>query len=393
MKLERWRRLVSVGGRAGATLVALGGLVFVIAWLAGVFGEKVEPGRVERDQRLVANREFDDVHEIQKETIEESIGTLKAASRSVLSAKVLATITEIRVTAGDQVEAGDLLIALDDAEFARRLDQARQGVASAEATREQAERAFERAERLRERDAISSAEFDRFDRDVRVARAEESRARQALAEAEVMLSYTSIRAPKPGRVVDRLAEAGDTARPGEPLLVLYDAASLRLEAPVSEQRAVELRVGQKLTAIIDAVGREFETTVDEIVPQADAPSRSFLVKASLPQDEDLYEGMFGRLLIPAGVRRHLCLNTDAIVRIGQLEFVDVVTETGELERRLIKTGALGMPGRTEVLSGVNAGERVALLPENEGRLPDVEAQDASVREQQGESIRKEGVNP
>lgn len=392
MKSERWRRLVSVGGRAAVTVAALAGLVLVIAWLAGVFGEKVEPGRVARDEPVASGREIDEVHEIQKETIEESIGTLKAASRSVLSAKVLATITEIRVTAGDQVEAGDLLISLDDAEFARRLDQARQGVASAEATREQAERDFERAERLRERDAISPAEFDRSDRDMRVARAEESRARQALAEAEVMLSYTTIRAPKAGRVVDRLAEAGDTARPGEPLLVLYDAASLRLEAPVSEQRAVELRVGQKLTAVIDAVGREFETTVDEIVPQADAPSRSFLVKASLPHDEDLYEGMFGRLLIPAGVRRHLCLNTDAIVRIGQLEFVDVVNETGESERRLIKTGALGMPGRTEVLSGVNAGERVALFPEKKGRLPDEEGR-LPDEAWQGESIREEGVNP
>lgn len=378
MKSGRWRRVASVGGRAAVTVAALGGLLLVIAWLAGVFGEKVEPGRVERGERTVSGRETDEVHEIRKEAIEESIGTLKAASRSVLSAKVLATITEIRVTAGDQVEEGDLLIALDDAEFARRLDQARQGLASAEATREQAERDFTRAERLRERDAISPAEFDRYDRDVRVARAEESRARQALAEAEVMLSYTSIRAPKAGRVVDRLAEAGDTARPGEPLLVLYDAASLRLETPVSEQRAVELRVGQTLTAVIDAVGREFETTVDEIVPQADAPSRSFLVKASLPRDEDLYEGMFGRLLIPAGVRRHLCLNADAIVRIGQLEFVDVVTEEGELERRLIKTGAVGMPGRLEVLSGVNAGERVALPPGEAGRA---------------ESDREEGVNP
>jgi hypothetical protein len=70
--------------------------------------------------------------------------------------------------------------------------------------------------------------------------------------------------------------------------------------------------------------------------------------------------MFGRLLIPAGERRHLCLNTDALIEVGQLEFVDVVLPDGNIERRLVKTGQLGMPGRQEVLSGVEAGERVLI---------------------------------
>jgi multidrug efflux pump subunit AcrA (membrane-fusion protein) len=118
-------------------------------------------------------------------------------------------------------------------------------------------------------------------------------------------------ASKSGRIVDRLAEPGDTARPGEPLLVLYDATSLRLEAPVLEQLAIKLRARQELKVYIDALQREVVSTVDEIVPQADAPSRSFLVKASVPRSEDLYEGMFGRLRIPSGERRHLCLATDA----------------------------------------------------------------------------------
>lgn len=341
-------------------VLSLAVLALVIAWLSGAFVAKVPPGRTEPQLRLAAGAVIDEVHEISKQAIEESVGTLKAARRSVLSAKLLATISEMLVAAGDQVEQGDTLIRLDDAEYVRRIEQQRQSVASAEATREQAERDFQRAESLRASDAISPAEFDQFDRNLRVARAEQTRAQQALAEAEVMLSYTTIRAPKAGRVVDRLAEVGDMARPGEPLLVLYDAGSLRLEAPVMEQRAVQLQVGQQLQATIDALDRTFTATVDEIVPQADALSRSFLVKASLPADEHLYEGMFGRLRIPAGQRRHLCLNTDAIVRIGQLEFVDVVTGDGGLERRLVKTGQLGMPGRQEVLSGVVAGDQVVV---------------------------------
>jgi RND family efflux transporter MFP subunit len=175
-----------------------------------------------------------------------------------------------------------------------------------------------------------------------------------------MLSYTTLRAPKAGRIVDRLAEPGDTATPGVPLLVIYDAASLRLEAPVPAPVAVNLRVGQTLQVSIDALDKVFDATVDEIVPQADTPSRSFLVKARLPQSDHLYEGLFGRLRIPVGHRDHLCLPEDAIQTVGQLEYVDVVQNDGTLQRRYIRTGRRGEPGRVEVLSGLSAGERVVL---------------------------------
>jgi RND family efflux transporter MFP subunit len=202
--------------------------------------------------------------------------------------------------------------------------------------------------------------MDRATRDLQVAKANELRATQAVSETEAQLAYTTIHAVRSGRIVDRFAEPGDIARPGEPILVLYDATSLRLEAPVMEHLAVDLKPGDTLNVYIDAVDQELEATIDEIVPQADAPSRSFLVKASLPRSENLYEGMFGRLRIPAGERRHLCLATDAVVRIGQLEFVDVVLPDETIERRLIKSGQLGFPGRQEVLSGLQAGERVIL---------------------------------
>jgi len=111
---------------------------------------------------------------------------------------------------------------------------------------------------------------------------------------------------------------------------------------------------------LDVLDEEVRATVREIVPQADAASRSFLVKSAIDFSPRLYEGMFGRLIIPGGERRHLCLNSEAIIRIGQLEYVDVLLSDGQVERRLIRTGELGMPGRQEVLSGVEAGDVVLL---------------------------------
>ena len=360
MKLTNLKNWLSTARKFTTVAAGLIVLVLTIAWLSGMFVSKVPPGQVVSDELKFSGEPTDEVHEVTKATIEEAVGTLKASSRTILSSKVLATIESMNITAGDVVTPGQVLIQLDSREYRARLDQARQALDSAVASSQLAQSNFERAESLLQQRAISRAEYDQASRDLHVTTAEQSRARDAIAEAEVMLSYTTILAPKGGRIVDRMAEPGDVARPGEPLLVLYDATSLRLEAPVMEHLAVTLRTGDSLKVFVDALNREITATIDEIVPQADAPSRTFLVKASLPQADDLYEGMFGRLRIPSGERRHLCLNTDAVVRIGQLEFVDVVQQDGTIERRLIKTGQIGMPGRQEVLSGLAAGERVIL---------------------------------
>jgi RND family efflux transporter MFP subunit len=358
--ITRWKAWLRLLMHATPLLAGLVALVLVIAWLSGAFESKIAPRQIESRPRELSGKPTEVVHEVVQDYVEEAIGSLKAASRTVISAKVLATINEIAVSAGDEVRPGAVFVRLDGQELEAKLRQAEQSVAAATAAREQAQSAFERAERLLPQNAIARADYDKAATDLQVAKANETRASQSVREATVLLGYTTITAPKSGRVVDRLAEPGDTARPGEPLLVIYDAASLRLEAPVLEQLAVQLTVGDKLTVHVDALGRDVDATVDEIVPQADAPSRSFLVKASLPRADDLYEGMFGRMLIPAGQRRHLCLATDAVQQVGQLEFVDVVLPDGTLQRRMIKTGRLGMPGRIEVLSGLQAGETVVL---------------------------------
>jgi RND family efflux transporter MFP subunit len=356
--MKQW---ISTLSRGVGIVVGLGMLVLIIAWLSGVFHKKIPPGEVAVATSIQTDRPTDLVHEVVKEYVEEAIGTLKAASRSVVSAKILATIEEITVAAGDRVTAGDVLVRLNGQELAARVLQAKEALAAAEATRTEAQLSFQRTKGLLKSHAVSRQEFDSVQRRLNVANAEEGRAQQAVVEAQILASYTTIVAPKSGRIIDRLAEPGDTARPGVPLLVLYDATSLRLEAPVLEHLAVKLRVEQHLSVYIDSLEKEYEATIDEIVPQADSPSRSFLVKASLPQSGDLYEGMFGRLRIPAGTRRHLCLATPAIDRIGQLEYVEVVLPGNVVERRFIKTGRLGMPGRVEVLSGLQAGERVILI--------------------------------
>ena len=338
-------------------------LVGVIGVLAGVFVKKIQPGPtlVPASGESVGSNDTYEVREIVKTYVEESVGTLKASSRTEISSRVQAVITRMAVRAGDAVEADDVLVELDRAALERQLSQLKQSEAATEAALTQAADTRARYTKLHESQVITDAEFEQAVSTFNQAQAKRNQAQEAVAESEILLSYTIIKAPKPGLIVDRLAEEGDLARPGYPLLALYDPTSLRLEVPVSERLAARLKVGDELEVYIDSIERAFSATVDEKVPQALAASRSFLVKVKLPPSEDIFEGMFGRLRIPAGDRPHLCLHNGAIQRIGQLEFVDVVDpDDGSPQRRLIKTGRPGDANHVEVLSGLDKGDLVVL---------------------------------
>ena len=338
-------------------------LVGVIGVLAGVFVKKIQPGPtlVPASGESVGSNDTYEVREIVKTYVEESVGTLKASSRTEISSRVQAVITRMAVRAGDAVEADDVLVELDRAALERQLSQLKQSEAATEAALTQAADTRARYTKLHESQVITDAEFEQAVSTFNQAQAKRNQAQEAVAESEILLSYTIIKAPKPGLIVDRLAEEGDLARPGYPLLALYDPTSLRLEVPVSERLAARLKVGDELEVYIDSIERAFSATVDEKVPQALAASRSFLVKVKLPPSEDIFEGMFGRLRIPAGDRPHLCLHKAAIQRIGQLEFVDVVApDDGSPQRRLIKTGRPGDANHVEVLSGLDKGDLVVL---------------------------------
>jgi hypothetical protein len=162
-------------------------------------------------------------------------------------------------------------------------------------------------------------------------------------------------------VIDRLAEPGDTAVPGRPLLRIYDPTLLRVEAPVRESLAVRLRVGDTLRVDVPALDAPVDGRIDEIVPFAERGARTLLVKVSLPRtDARLFAGMFARVAIPSDERRRLLVPKAAIERVGQLEFATVVSETGEIERRLVTTGERSETGSVEVLSGLQRGEQVQL---------------------------------
>jgi len=341
-------------------VIALVLLAGVMAYLAGVFEEKIPVDFSDMAPSSDTGRVVT-VEVTSRPLIEQAAGTLRAKVETVISPLITATISSIAVWAGDEVKAGDVLVTLDARELQARVDQAHQSVVAAGARLAQTEKDLARVRRIMKADpgAVSKAERDRLQTALSTARAERIRLQRQKDEARTALSYSKLTAPIGGRIVERLADPGDTARPGEPLLRMYDPATLRLDASVRESVASKLAKGQSLFAEIDALKKRYPVVVDEIVPSADPGSRSFLVKVSLTDGTGLYPGMFGRLMIPIGQVDKVFIPLAAVTRVGQLDFVVVKTQQGAV-RRYVRLGQPGPDERVEIISGLKAGDQIII---------------------------------
>jgi RND family efflux transporter MFP subunit len=295
---------------------------------------------------------------VRRPRTEAAVGTVRAIHEAAIAAKILARVVEVRVKAGQAVTRDEVLIRLDDADLQARLKQAEAALAAALAARDRAQQDFERIERLRASGAASAADFDQASAARRTALAEVERAQQAVSEAQVLLGYATIKAPISGIVTDKRVEAGDMVTPGQPLLGLYDPTRMQLVATVREGLAQRLQVGQTVRGRLEALNLECDATVSEIVPEAQAASRSFLVKVTGPCPPGVYSGMFGRIYIPLDDEEVIVVPEAAVIQVGQLDLVDVVTPDG-VRRRHVELGRT-LPDGREVLSGLRPGEMVVL---------------------------------
>jgi membrane fusion protein (multidrug efflux system) len=342
-------------------ILALALLGAIMAYLAGFFEEKIPV-----DFKGVVPSGGDGasltVEATTEPVIEQAAGTIRAKVETVISPIITAKISTISARAGDEVKRGEVLVELDSRELEARVGQARQAVVAAKARLALAEKDAERLQRIyrAEPGAVSKSDLDRVQASLHTARAQLLGAQRQEDEAKTALSYSTLAAPISGRIVERYADPGDTARQGQALLRMYDPDTLRLEASVRESVASKLARGQSLTARVDALDKEFQVVVDEIVPSADPGSRSFLVKVGLRESSGLYPGMFGRLLIPIGQTERIYIPLRAVTQVGQLHFVIVKTEQGDV-RRYVRLGGRADADRVQVISGLIASEKI-LVP-------------------------------
>lgn len=346
----------------GAAFTAV--VVLLLLWLAGTSRRKID-NQPHQDAAPPAGRPAGDVdtvavRSITRPRVEFAVGTVEAVHKSAVASKLLAKVTAVNVVAGQSVKQGDVLVTLDDTDLRARVEQADAVLQSALAHQTQAQTEYDRVKGLFDIDSAARIELDRVTTGLRAAEAEVVRSRQALQESETVLDYSVIRSPIDGIIVDKRVQPGDTATPSQVLLTLYDPSKMQLVASVRESLTHRLHVGQKIGVRVDALTKTCQGTVSEIVPQADATSRTFSVKVTGPCPPGIYSGMFGRLLVPLEDEALLVIPASAVQQVGQLNLVEVVQDD-RLQRRAVQLGRTLDGGLVQVLSGLREHERIAAV--------------------------------
>lgn len=275
---------------------------------------------------------------------EEIVGTVRAKLRASIEARLSGRIERFHAVPGKAVEPGDLLVELDAREPQARVQQA-------SALRDQAAQDLARFQALLDQEAVTRAEFDNLQARYTVARA-------AVTEAETMLDHTRIIAPFRGIVTRKLADVGDLAHPGRPLLELEDPDHLRFEAHVPESLFRQIKRDAQFSVRITALDLTLTGVVTEIDPVADPASRTSLIKLDLPITPGLRSGQFGRLLVSTADRAALRVPASAVVQRGQLELLFVIQDD-RAHLRLVRTGKR-WDQEVELVSGIQAGETIVI---------------------------------
>jgi RND family efflux transporter MFP subunit len=300
----------------------------------------------------------------------EAVGTIRPFIEISVEAQVTARVREVLVRPGERVERGQRLVRLEADQSQSQRQQAARAVSAAQAEYDRTRSQVERMRQLYQEQVISKEEIEATEAAYLQAEANLGANREALREAGIGVGFTEIVAQEDGEVAKRFVEPGDLAYPGKSLLTLQTGGALRLEAPVREGLIALTPIGATLPVVIDSLGLKLEARVAEVEPMADPSTRSFLVKANLPDQVGLYPGMYAKLLVPASRRTALVVPPEAVVRVGQLETVRVRGESG-VRTVFVRTGRTFDEG-LEVLSGLAQGEGVLLEAAPEA-APEAEA--------------------
>ena len=274
-------------------------------------------------------------------------GTVEARTSADVTSIVAQRIVWHCGCEGAPVEAGEVVVRLDDSETRARLRelQARVGLL---------EQQVERATNLLDRGVGSREEFDRATSELMGAEA------AVAAQREVLARYR-ITAPIAGQILRLDAEVGEVAQPGDVLFTVGQPRPLLVTAEINEEDIPLLAVGQEALLRADAFpDMVMPATLTAITPRGDPALKTYRVRLSLPPDTGLFIGMsvdvniivesrMGRLLAPV----------TAFAGPG----VVYVVQDGRAVRTSVETGLAGLTS-TEIVSGLEDGARlVAPVPE------------------------------
>jgi len=264
-----------------------------------------------------------------------ALGTARANESIEITARISSVITLINFTEGQQVNTGDLLIELDNAEIRANLNMA--------------EASLKRSSTLGETRVVSDAELEELEAGVQMAEAE-------VRAARARLDNSYIRAPFAGTIGLRRVSLGNLVGPDTMITTLDDANPIKLEFTIPETFLSSLKTGMTIEATSAVYPNQSITgTVSSIDSRVDPVTRSLTIIAAIPNDENLIRpGMFLTVELKMERSDVLLIPEEALVPRQGRQFVFVV-EDGRAVEKQVELGVRA-PGLAEIRSGLTVGD-------------------------------------
>ncbi|MCU7906346.1 MAG: efflux RND transporter periplasmic adaptor subunit [Candidatus Thiodiazotropha sp. (ex Epidulcina cf. delphinae)] len=293
----------------------------------------------------------------------EFTGVLRPRQIASLRFEVSGELMIRQVEPGQSVDAGDLLLQLDDADYRDALREAESQLSETRAALERdqallklagenrrlAEREYQRLEKLGKGSlaSVSTRESSRqqlinlqseearlgFGR--QSSRARLARQEAALSRARRNLDRTRLSAPFGGRVNRVMAEVGDYLQGNSLVLELIDTSALELEVAVSGDVAAALSLGQ--TLVVDVDGRQVQGELVALQFDPDPQTHTHPLRIRIP-GEGLLPGRLGRVGLPLRPRIDaLVVPASAVMREEGKHYLFLVRED-RLVRQLVVPG-------------------------------------------------------
>ncbi len=294
----------------------------------------------------------------------EFIGTAYYQEKSGVASELGGKVELVNFKEGDRVKKGDVLVQLNTDLLEKKLLAAYASYEEVLAALEEAQKKFERADKLYKEELISDEIHDssRFS-----VKSIEKKALSLKADADILsieLEKTAIRAPYDGLVVKKNTDRGEWLSSGSTAMTIAKDDYMVPVVYVPERIVQFIRAGQ----LVDVkVGKLImKGKVVAIVPAGDTSTRTFPVKIGIPNDSELIEGMEVRVTLPAGKRQKaLTVPRDAVITAYGNTVVYAVNDS---KAAMIPVKIIGYNGMTAGIQGQGLAEGMNVVIKGNERL-------------------------
>jgi multidrug efflux system membrane fusion protein len=281
-------------------------------------------------------------------------GEITARFQPQLSFRVSGKVIKRFVDVGDTVTQGQILAQLDPLDAQLQLNSAQAQLASAESTEQIAKAELARYKLLLTPHAISRSQYDQVNNQFKAAESGLTQAKSQLSLATNQIDYTTLRAPKNGKIIQRQIEAGQVVSAGQTAYTLATQGDREVLIGIPEQDETHFHVGQAVTVTVwSQPNAHFPAHIREISPAADT-SRTFAARVAFDQSNPAVEiGQSARVFThEIASKALLSLPLSAITAEQGAAYVwGVDTMTSRIKKIPIQIGVYGRNTAT-ILTGL-----------------------------------------